>query len=195
MSRAERLKWDRVHAAAERTPAAEPSPFLVECVAGLPPGRALVVAMGTGREAAHLARHGFAVDGLDVSFEGARRAAARVRSIGGELRALVADLDDFALPEDRYDLVVVQDFLSRRLFPALARAVRPGGHVVYETFLRAHGSSAGPRSSAHLLDPGELRIAFPAFELQRYREVQLAFGAGRAAVASLFARRPAPPGR
>lgn len=194
MSRAERLKWDRLHAAPGRSPAPEPAPFLVECVAGLAPGRALVVAMGTGREAAHLARHGFAVEGLDVSFEGARRAVARVRSSGGELRALVADVDDFPLPEERYDLVAVQDFLSRRLFPALARAVRPGGHVVYETFLRAHGSSVGPRSTAHLLDPGELRIAFPGFELWRYREVQVALGAGRAAVASLFARRPMPPG-
>ncbi len=190
MSRAERIKWDRIYAAPDRVPGAEPSAFLVESVAGLTPGRALVVAMGDGRNAAHLARLGFAVDGIDVSFEGARRALERIRAGGGSLGAVVADLDEFPLPTARYDLVAVQNFLNRRLFRSLARAVRPGGHVVYETFLRAHGSSGGPRSTAHLLDPGELRIAFPGFEIERYREVRIEVGGRPGAVASLFARRP-----
>jgi SAM-dependent methyltransferase len=85
--------------------------------AGLTPGRALVVAMGDGRNAAHLARLGFAVDGIDVSFEGARRALERIRAGGGSLGAVVADLDEFPLPTARYDLVAVQNFLNRRLFP------------------------------------------------------------------------------
>jgi len=190
MSRAERMKWDRTYAAPDRAPAREPSPFLVEAVAGMPAGRALVVAMGDGRNAAHLARQGFSVDGIDVSFEGARRALARVRAAGGKLGAVVADLDEFPLPAGRYDLVAVLHFLDRRLFRALARAVRPGGRVVYETFLRAHGSTTGPRSTAHLLDPGELRIAFPGFVIDRYREGMVELGAGRAAVASLSAHRP-----
>jgi SAM-dependent methyltransferase len=189
MSRAERLKWDRIYGSAERVHGTEPSPFLVESVAALAPGRALVLAMGEGRNAAFLARLGFEVEGIDISLAAARKACDRVRSEGGSLRAVVADLSEYPLPAGRYDLVCVLNFLDRTLFASVARSLRPGGAVVWETFTRAHARLGSPRNPAYLLDPGELRTRFAALAIERYREVVVESAGKRSAVASLFAKR------
>ncbi len=197
MSRAEREKWERVYGVPERVHGLEPTPFLVEAVRTLADSRAptrrraLVLAMGEGRNAAFLASAGYVVDGIDISFAAVRKAKARVQSEGRSLHSVVADLDDFPLPVDRYDLVCVANFLARALFEPVARAVRPGGAIVWETFTRAHAAIGSPRNPAHLLGPGELRARFADFDLRRYREVILDDGGKRRAIASLFAtRRP-----
>lgn len=189
MSRAERLKWERIYGTPDAVHGLEPTAFLVDAVRFVPPGRALVVAMGEGRNAAFLARAGFRVEGIDVSLAAVRKATERVRREGGNLVGVVADLDDFPLREARYDLVCVSNFLDRSLFEPIARAIRPGGALVWETFTRIHAAFGSPRSPAYLLDPGELRTRFADFELCRYRERILEHDGKRRAVASLFATR------
>ncbi|MFN7951842.1 MAG: class I SAM-dependent methyltransferase [bacterium] len=189
MSRAERLKWERIYGTPDAVHGLEPTAFLVDAVRFVPPGRALVVAMGEGRNAAFLARAGFRVEGIDVSLAAVRKATERVRREGGNLVGVVADLDDFPLREARYDLVCVSNFLDRSLFEPIARAIRPGGALVWETFTRIHAAFGSPRSPAYLLDPGELRTRFADFELCRYRERILERDGKRRAVASLFATR------
>ncbi len=199
MSRAEREKWDRVYAAPECLHGLEPTPFLVDAVCALAAGsapagrRALVLAMGEGRNAAFLASAGYSVDGIDISHAAVRKATTRVRGEGGTLRGVVADLDHYPLPIARYDLVCVVNFLARPLFEPVARAARPGGAIVWETFTGGHAAFGSPRSPAHLLGPGELRTRFGELDLRRYREVILDDGGKRRAIASLFAiRRPSP---
>ncbi len=211
MSRAERLKWERIYGTPDAVHGLEPTAFLVDAVRFVPPGRALVVAMGEGRNAAFLARAGFRVEGIDVSLAAVgmrpwepystRFVGHRVESghlsfhvpvtirESAHLVGVVADLDDFPLREARYDLVCVSNFLDRSLFEPIARAIRPGGALVWETFTRIHAAFGSPRSPAYLLDPGELRTRFADFELCRYRERILERDGKRRAVASLFATR------
>lgn len=47
----------------------EPAKFLVENIDLLPRGRALDIAMGSGRNAVYLAKIGFQVEGVDASCE------------------------------------------------------------------------------------------------------------------------------
>jgi hypothetical protein len=90
------------------------------------------------------------------------------------------------LPERCYDLIVCIQYLERDLFPQMTRALRPDGVLLMETFTRAQLEFAGgPRTPAYLLEPGELREAFPELRVLFYRELRAGQG-----IASLLARRP-----
>ena len=111
------------------------------------------------------ARQGFAVDAVDVAFGGLARLAAAARREGLVVRPIQADLEQFPLPHNQYAAVVNCRYLQRSLFPALRSAIRPGGVIVFETFLREQARIGHPRNPAFLLEPGELRAEFSTFSV------------------------------
>jgi SAM-dependent methyltransferase len=166
-----------------------PSPFVMSAAADvahrLPGGRALDVAMGSGRHTVPLAELGFRTFGVDRDMVRVRAARRRAGAEGLEVLVWAADLSDFPLPESWFDLIVCTRFLDRALFPALARALRGNGTLVYETFTSRQWKHArGPRSPEHLLKPGELARAFPTLTQRHYEEVE-----SPEAVARLIATR------
>ena len=84
-------------------------------------GQALDLAMGEGRNALYLAERGYQVTGVDISDVGVARAAALAQENNLNLRTVVADLDNYAIKENEYDLISCFYFLDRRLFPAIGR--------------------------------------------------------------------------
>jgi tellurite methyltransferase len=168
-----------------------PSPFVQQCLTDLRPllgsaPAALDVAIGAGRHAVVLARFGFRVFGVDRDYERVRQARHRLRESGCRPEVWVADLESIALPKERFDLVLCTRYLQRTLWSCLREAVAPGGFVLYETFtVGQRRYDWGPRSSAHLLAPGELREAFADWDVWVYEERD-----APAAEAGLLARRP-----
>lgn len=164
---------------------------------------ALDLACGRGRNAILLAEHGRHVTAVDWSAaalgileDRAHELKIPVRRIQkieeGKQAAragidlLQADLETIQLPANRYGLILCVRYLQRSLFPQMARALRPGGMLLFETYTQAQLEfSGGPRDPAHLLKGGELREAFPELEVFFYRE--LCTGQG---IASLAARKP-----
>jgi 2-polyprenyl-3-methyl-5-hydroxy-6-metoxy-1,4-benzoquinol methylase len=187
----DRTRWEARYAARAGAPTAEPSRFLIEHRHLLPPGRALDVACGDGRHSLWLARQGFAVDAIDIARAGLSRLAAAARREGLAVSPIQADLEDFPLPASRYTVVVNIRYLQRSLFDALRNAVRPGGVIVFETFLREQARQGHPRNPAFLLEPGELRAQFAEFIPLVDQEGCLETEAGPAFLARLIARRPA----
>jgi tellurite methyltransferase len=165
------------------------SPFVAGWIADLTPSasaRALDLAMGRGRHALILAREGFQTFGVDVKADAVRDAVRAAALEHLTIRGWCADLTTYPLPAEAFDVVVVTRYLQRNLFPSLRRAVRPGGHVIYETFTvlqRTLGS--GPTSPDHLLETGELRSYFDGWHVLFSEEV-----AAPEAVARLVARKP-----
>ena len=155
----------------------QPSQFIVEWAAAVAttcpsPRRALDLAMGRGRHALVLAEHGFRVFGVDVKLDAVRDAVAQASTRGLVVRGWCADLTEFPLARERFELVVVSRYLQRDLFPSLSDALTPGGVVLFETFTEAQrGRGRGPTSRDHLLAPGELRARFDGFEVLFYEEV------------------------
>ena len=47
-------------------------------------------------------------------------------------------------PPSSFDVIVVSHFLDRRLAPAIAWALRPGGLLFYQTFAREAVTDQGP---------------------------------------------------
>ena len=168
------------------------SPFAAAWIATLatrvaPPRTALDLAMGRGRHALLLARHGFQTFGVDVKHDAVRDAMNAATREGLSIRGWCADLTVSALPSGVFDVVVVTRYLQRDLFGAIAASVKPGGYVIYETFTEAQRAlGTGPTSPDHLLRPGELRSAFDGWDVLAYEEVDVD---GREAVARVVAQR------
>ena len=180
-------RWDEKHAASNEE--AEPSAFLKFVLEQgawpLTPGLALDVAAGKGRNAAFLSAKGFDVEGIDVSevaLDAARRRAPRAMFIQG-------DLDELELGADRYDLILNFNFLSRALIPKIKKALKPGGHIVFETYLIDQRTLGHPQNPDYLLLHNELLDLFRGFRVLFYREGKFAENSEAAYRASLFARK------
>lgn len=146
------------------------------------------LACGSGRNAVYLALHGFETTAIDVLPDALAKVQDLARRSRVQVRTLHMDLEfPGALDDLRADLVSVVRYLDRALFGPLARAVRPGGVLVYETFTSEQATLGHPRNPRFLLQPGELRAAFPDLETLAYQE---GFFEG-AHLARLVARAPA----
>lgn len=176
MARADRERWNRRYADRFARQAYEwtPTRWLAELGARLDPprpgARALDLACGYGRNALWLAERGWQVDAWDLSDVGLNRLRAELAARAQAGRPLAVaprqvDLDEATLPAEMYDLVLNVLFLDRRLFRDMAAALRPGGLLVFETFVDLPGGRQSEVSPAHLLQPGELRQAFEALGL------------------------------
>jgi tellurite methyltransferase len=165
----------------------EPAQFLVENIDLLPRGRALDIAMGSGRNAIYLARMGFQVEGVDASREAVEEALARARDEGVSIQTQVEDLDKIPyLDEEVYELVICFNYLQRSLMPQMKNWVKPGGMLVYETFIIDQSQFGRPRNPDHLLRHNELLHTFRDFRVLRYVEGVVE---GRKAVASIVAQK------
>ena len=169
----------------------EPTALLVENRHLLPPdGKALDVAMGTGRNALYLASLGYEVTGIDVSKVAVEHCRQEAEKRELQVEAILADLESYELVTEAYDLVVNFLYLDRQMSPKLVRALRPGGVLVFETFTTEQLAFAwGPRAPQFLLRPGELRGMFPELEVLLYREGVVEGERGPKAIASLIGRR------
>jgi 2-polyprenyl-3-methyl-5-hydroxy-6-metoxy-1,4-benzoquinol methylase len=191
MSREDRERWEARYAAQAAALATEPpSPFLREH-ASLFSGQVLDVAAGAGRNALFLARRGCSVHAVDLAFGGLRAATAEAQRSNLSLHGIQADLEDLSLPRSRYDGVINIRYLQRSLFPALRQTVRPGGILLFETFLVDQGRGGHPRNPAFLLERGELAATFADFDILVSEEGSFDDGAGTVFLGRLIARRPA----
>lgn len=163
-----------------------PSDFLA-AHAALLHGRVLDVAAGAGRNALFLARRGLRVDAIDIALAGLRIAQTAARAEGLDLRAVQADLESFPLPHACYDAAINIRYLQRSLFEPLQQAVKPGGIILFETFLIDQQTLGHPRHPAFLLQHGELRAAFSRCDILVYEEGLF----DAAYLARMVARRPA----
>jgi tellurite methyltransferase len=101
------------------------------------------------------------------------------------IRLVQTDLERATLPVNSFALILCVNYLQRSLFSQMERALAPGGMLLFETHTRAQLEFAGgPRNPMFLLDPGELRVAFPSLRLLFYRELRAGKG-----IASLIGQR------
>ena len=185
-------EWDERYRQG-RTMPDEPAALLVENLSLLPKGgKALDIAMGTGRNALYLASLGFRVTGVDVSAVAVDKCREKAERLGLPIEALVADLERSPLPSNEYDLIVNFYYLQRSLTAQIVAALRTGGVLVFESFtIDQLQFGWGPKSPDHLLRPGELREMFAEMEPLLYHEGVVQGDRGPKAVASLMGRKRA----
>lgn len=153
-----------------------PNAYLSEKLPTLPagtsvPGTLLAAAEGEGRNAVWAATLGWSVRAFDMSAEGRRKALALADEQGVTISYVVNSADDFVVDEASVDvLTLIYAHFSAdsksRLNRRLAKAVRPGGYVIFEAFGKDQPTyqSGGPRERAMLYSLAEVRADFPNFE-------------------------------
>jgi SAM-dependent methyltransferase len=131
-----------------------------------PGGRVLDLAAGSGRHVRLLCDCGFAVCAVD-------RDTTALMAFAGpccEVCRIDLETDEHWQLGDDYDGIIVTNYLHRPLLPAIARALAPGGVLVYETFARGNERFGRPHNPDFLLRPGELLEAFAALTLVAFEQ-------------------------
>jgi SAM-dependent methyltransferase len=156
--------WDERYAASELVWSATPNQFVAAELSDLPPGRALDLAAGEGRNALWLADRGWHVTAVDfsrVALDKGRALQAR-HEHGADLRVewVCADALTYEPGPTRFDLAVLaylQLTADERRESVLRAflAVRPGGTF----FLVAHDSSNLSEGTGGPTDPSVLFTA------------------------------------
>ena len=187
----DQARWDQQHA--DSAGAAPPATFLRQVFASdawrLPRGQALDIACGKGRNALYLAELGFHVVAIDIS--GLALAEARKRAESNQLRIAwrQTDLQDVQLDEAAFDCIVNINFLQRSLIPQIKRALKTGGHIIFETFLIDQKEIGHPKNPDYLLRHNELLEQFRDFRVFCYREGMFNEGGEASYRAGILAQR------
>ncbi len=189
MSDADRDKWNQRYrdgAYGERT---HPSALLEQWVDQAPPGRALDIACGAGRNALFLAGRGFEVDAIDVSAEGLARGGDSARERGLDVNWIEHDLDAPLPQETRYQLIVLVRYVNLPLLRTLSRYLVPGGILLCEEHLVSDAEVIGPGNPAFRVSPGDLAAAACDLDILHLHEGLVQEPDGRmAALAQLVAQ-------
>ncbi len=197
-----RLAYPRPNAV-DSPPPFHPSPFLRDTAHVIPKGKILDVATGEGRHALYMASQGYEVTGLDRDDEALAALTRTARDHGlSNLTTWHADLETPPSPslgDHEYDGILVFFYLFRPLFPSILQALKPGGILIYETFLiDNHVRFNHPRRTEFCLGHNELlRLTHPLrvlhyTEASRSSSPPSSSHQGPAVTARLVAQKPHP---
>jgi SAM-dependent methyltransferase len=177
--------WEQRYRAKDEASESSPNPLVVQAASSLPPGRALDLACGTGRNALWLAQLGWNVTAVDGSAAAVELLRSRAARAGVAIDAQVADLEkaEFAIAPARYHLIAMCYYFERKLIEQCQRGLVPGGLMIAIALLM----EPGKERSIFRLQPGELRGYFADWEILHTREGADTWQHG---VAELVARRP-----
>ncbi|NIY77520.1 methyltransferase domain-containing protein [Thalassospira sp. HF15] len=128
--------------------------------------QALDLACGKGRHSFWLADQGWQVTAID------RDLSRTDTETNHAVNWNEADLEtgDWPFGSQQFDLIVVVNYLHRPLFPYLLDAVRPGGILIYETFMIGNEAFGRPRSPDFLLRRDELADTFSDWHILAHRQ-------------------------
>ncbi len=190
MSETDREKWDRRYREGSYQARTHASELLVEWLPRLPRGRALDVAAGAGRNSLYLAEAGYEVDALDISSVALGRLQETATTRGLAVNCIETDLESGALPDRRYDLIVMVRYTSAELISRLLPLLTDGGHFLCEKHLVTDQDVVGPSDPAFRVAPNELLKLTSDLIVSFYNEAIVEDPDGRlAALARLVAYR------
>lgn len=171
--------WDTRYRASDLVWGGEPNRFVAEEFTGTPPGRALDIGAGEGRNAIWLAGLGWQVTAVDFSAVAVDRARRLAERQGVTVDWVVADLCDYQPAPGAFDAVVVAYL---HLPPAdlnvvlgrAALALAPAGRILvvgHDVTNIDHGIG-GPQDPGILHTPQAIVAALPGLSVRRADRVR-----------------------
>jgi SAM-dependent methyltransferase len=205
--------WDRLFSQEGYVFGTDPIPLLTEHIHMFRRGRALDLATGEGRNAVYLAEQGFEVTGVDFSKAAIAKSQRLAAERGVVLKTIIADLHDFSIDREAYDLITNIYYPQRDLFDQIKAGLKPGGIFVYEQWhpygwkSSTHRSRSTPPKATTAgsdvfqysdIEFPELAAIFAEYRILLYREAVIdqsfAIGSRRGVVltevSSLIAQKP-----
>lgn len=142
-----------------------PSPWILRWAHLISHGTVLDLACGGGRHSRLFLENGLNVLAVDRDQQ----------SIPGA-RFLQADLENgspWPFAGERFEGIVVTNYLHRPLFQHILESLAGGGILLYETFMLGNERFGRPSNPAFLLRPGELLEAFRSLRPVAFEEGEL----------------------
>lgn len=163
-------EWNTKYSNGEYASARGPSKLLVDMLHVLPKGKALDVACGEGRNAIFLAKNGYDVDAIDISGVAIERGRAMAAKKGVQANFIQADMENYKIPPETYDLIINFNYLQRTLVPVIKEGLKKGGMVIFETYTLEQQAIGSPKNPEFLLKPNELLQLFGGLHIFYYCE-------------------------
>ena len=116
------------------------------------------------------------------------KAIEQARNAGVSIDAVAGDLEgDYRIQPDTWDVIMCFNYLHRPLFPSIRNGIKPGGMIVYETYIIDQMAFGKPHNPDFLLRHNELLDEFRNFRCLRYHEGILG---PEKAVAGIITQKP-----
>jgi len=195
----DRQQWDERYSGAEFEWSMHPNQFVAEQLDGLPPGRALDLASGEGRNSVWLAERGWSVTAVDfsrVGLEKGRKLSAAHGVPDRQVDWVVADLSEYQPARAAFDLVLIA-YLQVGAELRGRAALVPGGTllVVGHDLTNLTEGVGGPTSPDVLYTPEVITAGLPGLRILRaervHRTVEREGGQATAIDTLVRAERPA----
>lgn len=182
-----RAGWDQFFSTPQYIYGTDPTPFVKRAVERIPTGRALVLAVGEGRDAVYLARKGFQVEGVDISQVALMKARRLAKRYQVDVHTVVAGLKDYEIEPSAYDLIVNVTYFRESVVEKVKRGLKAGGFVIFQNYLVDHLKNPQGMSipQKFLVQPGQLSSLFSDFRIVEYHESN----DGRDALAQILAQK------
>jgi SAM-dependent methyltransferase len=174
-------EWDERYSATDFVWATDPNQFVAAELANLPPGRALDLAAGEGRNTVWLAERGWRVTAVDfsrVGLEKGRKLSAARGVAEARVDWIVADLHSYEPERAAYDLVLIAYLqvgpqLRALVLARAATALAPGGtaFVVGHDLTNLTEGVGGPQDPDVLYTPEAVRAELPGLRVIRAERV------------------------
>ncbi|MCP4982222.1 MAG: methyltransferase domain-containing protein [Gammaproteobacteria bacterium] len=169
MSKLDRDKWDQRYVE-DSYHKNNPVVLVADWLEKIPPGRALDVACGAGRNAILLAQSGFQVDAIDISIEGLKQARQKAERQGLSINWIEKDLDESFEFDLDYDLIIIMWYVNLALIKRLCDCLTSGGYLICEEHLITAEEVIGPTSKNFRVASGALREALAGLDIVFYEE-------------------------
>lgn len=174
-------QWDERYSATEFVWATGPNQFVAAELASLPPGRALDLAAGEGRNTVWLAGRGWRVTAVDFSRVGldkGRKLAASRGVTEKQVDWVVADLAGYEPEPGAYGLALVAYLqvspqVRATVLARAAAALAPGGtaFVVGHDLANLSEGTGGPQDPDVLYTPEAVRAELTGLRIERAERV------------------------
>ena len=193
--------WDQRYSNESFAYGTKPNDFLASQYDQLPSGKVLCLAEGEGRNAVWLAEQGLDVTAVDSSEVGLRKAQKLAAKRGVTIITLQADLKDFEIGHEQWDLIVsifahLPAELRKNVHNRCNEGLRRGGMMLLEAYTskQLEYKTGGPPSVDMMMDSQLLKEELNGLEFvylqECIREIHEGeFHKGKGAVVQLLARK------
>ena len=165
-----RTKWDKNYQSCSNE-YPEPAEVLLNNQHLLPQeGAALDLACGRGANAICLAENNLIVSAWDISSVALEQLTKVAKEKKLVIHTKARDVTQHPPETNTFDVIVVSRFLDRTLFHNIKGAIKDGGLIFYQTFIKDKVDTSGPKNPDYLLDNNELLNIFKDWNIIYYTE-------------------------
>lgn len=193
--------WDSRFKTNEYVYGEEPNKYFKDKISTLHPGKVLLLADGEGRNGVYAAKLGWEVVSVDYSEEAKKKALKLAANNNVSISYKVADLNNFQIEADYFDLVVLifahfDENLRIKVHKLAQNALKDGGHIILQAYDKEQlgNTSGGPKKIELLYSLEELFEDFQDLEFVEFEKKNISIKEGNlhqgeAVVVQLFARK------